>query len=532
MTRALAARDLFRVYATPGGSNVALQGLNLDVEAGEVVVVLGPSGSGKSTLLRVVAGFERPSAGSVQVLGQELAELTGRALARYRSTRLGFLEQHYTRALDPDLAARDLVAQQLALLGAAPRERRARAEELLERVGLGDRAGSRSGELSGGERQRVAVCAALAHSPQLVLADEPTGELDHDNAAVVYELLRELVREERCTALVVSHDLAATVIADRVVHVRDGRVSAEAGAGGEELIVVGRGGWIQLPEQLVARVGLERHAQAHVDDGRIVLSPVGGAQPRETTPVESPVPARVRGGRGSAVASVRGLGKTYREGVVATRAISGLDAEFHAGELTVVTGPSGSGKTSLLLLLAGLEQPTEGEIDVCGVPLASLDRDERARLRRERIGYVSQQPDLVPFLTARENVEWALTLRGVVPAEARARAEQSLEHVGLGTKGSETAAELSGGERQRVSVARAIAPAPALILADEPTAHLDEANAALVSSLLATLAIDLDVAVVCAAHDPVVIDHAQAVLALGAGRAPAPAGRVFTQSPR
>jgi ABC-type lipoprotein export system ATPase subunit len=529
MTRALVARDVFRVYATPGGSSVALQGLNLDVETGEVVVVLGPSGSGKSTLLRVAAGFERPSAGSVQVLGQDLADLSGRALAGYRSNRLGFLEQHYTRALDPDLTARDLVAQQLGLLGAAPRERRARAEELLERVGLRDRAGSRPGELSGGERQRVAVCAALAHSPQLVLADEPTGELDRDNAALVYELLRELVREERCTALVVSHDLAATSIADRVVHVRDGRVSAE-GAGGEELIVVGRGGWIQLPEHLVARVGLERHAQAHAVDGSIVLRPVGRTQPLEPAPAESVPPHPARRERGPAVASVRGLGKTYRQGAVATRAISGLDADFRAGELTVVTGPSGSGKTSLLLLLAGLEEPSEGEIDVGGSSLAALGRDERARLRRERIAYVSQQPDLVPFLSARENVEWALALRGVAPEKARARAGRSLEHVGLGAKGAEAAADLSGGERQRVSVARAIAAAPALILADEPTAHLDKANAIVVSSLLAALAVDLDIAVVCAAHDPVVIEHAHAELALGARQRAAPAARAFTPS--
>jgi ABC-type lipoprotein export system ATPase subunit len=532
VTTALAARDVFRVYATPRGSSVALQGLNLDVSSGEIVVVLGPSGSGKSTLLRVVAGFERPSAGSVQALGRDLGELSGRDLARYRSTELGFLEQHYTRALDGDLSAQDLVGQRLALLGATPREQRARAATLLEQVGLNDRAKSRPGELSGGEQQRIAVCAALVHSPRLILADEPTGELDRQNASVVYGLLRELVREQDCTAVIVSHDLAATGIADRVVHVRDGRVAAEAGAQGEELIVVGRGGWIQLPEHLVTRVGLRRHAEAHVDDGRIVLTPVDGATPAEpaaAVPGDERPPPR---DPGATVVRVRGLGKTYRRGGVSTSAITQLDADFRAGELTVVTGPSGSGKTSLLLCLAGLEPPSEGEIEVGGVSLGALDRDERARLRRERIAYIAQQPDLIPFLTARENLEWALSLRGVALEQARTRAERALEQVGLTPRSSEATANLSAGERQRVSLARAVAAAPTVILADEPTAHLDKANAIVVSSLLARLAVDLGAAVVCAAHDPVVVERAHAELPLGAARAAAPRHQAFTASPR
>jgi ABC-type lipoprotein export system ATPase subunit len=523
MSSALTARDVFRVYTTPRGSSVALQGLNLDISTGEVVVVLGPSGSGKSTLLRVLAGFERPSAGSVHVLGRDIGELDGRALGRHRSTNLGFLEQHYTRALDPDLVARDLVGQQLALLGASPRERRTRADELLDRVGLRDRAESPPGELSGGEQQRIAVCAAIAHSPQLILADEPTGELDRENAAVIYALLRELVRENGCTALIVSHDLAATGIADRVVHVRDGRIAAEAGADGEELIVVGKGGWIQLPEHLISRVGLERHAQALVDDGRIVLRPVGVRKPitEPLAEVDHPRPAHARA---SPLVRLRGVSKTYRRGAVGTPAIARLDADLYAGELTVVTGPSGSGKTSLLLLLAGLEPLSEGEIELFGIPLGSLDRDERARLRRERVAYIAQQSDLIPFLTARENVESALALRGVGRDEARRRAELALERVGLTPLGSEDAANLSAGERQRVSLARAVAAAPLLILADEPTAHLDKANASIVSSLLASVAVELGVAVVCAAHDPVVIEHAHVELPLGRAEKPVPAG--------
>jgi ABC-type lipoprotein export system ATPase subunit len=168
---AIELRDVFRVHSTPEGDAAALQGLSLRVADGEVLAVLGPSGSGKSTLLRLLAGLERPSAGAVRVYGEELGKMPARGLARYRSTMLGYADQHYARALAPELTARELVALQLGLRGTPAGDRLRRADELLERVGLGDKRGRRPGELSGGEQQRVAVCAALAHRPRVFLAD-------------------------------------------------------------------------------------------------------------------------------------------------------------------------------------------------------------------------------------------------------------------------------------------------------------------------------------------------------------------------
>jgi ABC-type lipoprotein export system ATPase subunit len=182
-----------------------------------------------------------------------------------------------------------------------------------------------------------------------------------------------------------------------------------------------------------------------------------------------------------------------------------------------VTGRSGSGKTTLLLVLAGLEAPTSGEVEVCGAPVEALDRDERARLRREHVAFVSQQLDLVPTLTARENVEIALTLRGVGQEEARSRSESALEALGLGARTEQRVALLSAGERQRVSLARAVASRPALLLADEPTAHLDESAATTTAVYLAHLAAEHGTAVVCATHDPVLIERAAAQIALDRG---------------
>ena len=246
---AVEARDLFRLYASSEGTSVALQGLTLDVPVGELLVVFGPSGSGKSTLLRILAGLDRPSAGSVSVFGHDLRTLRGRALVEYRSRTLGYADQHYGRALAPELTVRQLVALRLALLGVERAERESAADSLLERVGLLDRADALPGELSGGQQQRVAICAALVHRPRLFIADEPTGELDAANAEQIYALIGALSREAGVTTLIVSHDPSSAAVADRVVQIRDGRVSAEDGQA-----VVNRGGWVRIPNDLLGGV--------------------------------------------------------------------------------------------------------------------------------------------------------------------------------------------------------------------------------------------------------------------------------------
>src|SRR5215218_7288423 len=273
MRAAVEVEDVFRVYATEEGTAAALQGLSLTVHEGEIVAVLGPSGSGKTTLLWILAGLDRPSAGHVSVGGVDLRRLRGRGLDRYRSRQLGYADQRYTQALAPELSASQLVSLRLALAGEQRTARDRRAAELLERVGLSDREGSPPRELSGGEQQRVALCAALAHRPTLLLADEPTGELDAENAARVYELIGELARAEGTTVLVVSHDPGSAAIADRIVQIRDGRVSSEQASEriDNEEIVVARGGWLRLPEELLRRGGIGDRATASLAEQGVVI---------------------------------------------------------------------------------------------------------------------------------------------------------------------------------------------------------------------------------------------------------------------
>jgi ABC-type lipoprotein export system ATPase subunit len=509
MTAAVEIDDVFRVYATEEGTAAALQGLSLRILEGEIVAVLGPSGSGKTTLLRILAGLDRPSAGRVRAFGVDLRRLRGRRLNGYRSRLLGYADQRYTDALAPELTVGELVSLRLALGGEPRAEQRKRASGLLEQVGLAERADAHPRELSGGEQQRVALCAALAHRPRLLLADEPTGELDAGNAALVYELIGELARAQGTTVLVVSHDPGSASIADRIVHIRDGRVAAESArrAAEDEEIVVARGGWLRLPEELLRRSGISDRARARLAERAVVIEttneqPVAVAAPR---PVFDSGPA---GAANGAAVELRNVEKRVGRG---RTVFAGLTASIEPGRLTVVTGPSGSGKSTLLNLIAGLDVPAAGEVVVLGTHVHELDRQRRAAFRRDQVALVAQEPPLVSFLGAQENVELALGLRGRPSSE---RAREALAAVGLEQLAAQRISRLSTGEHERVAIARALAASPALLLADEPTARLDQANALAIGELLARVARERGVAVVCATHDPVVIEQADAELSL------------------
>jgi ABC-type lipoprotein export system ATPase subunit len=322
----------------------------------------------------------------------------------------------------------------------------------------------------------------------------------------VYEVLGELVREHGCTTVIVSHDPESTRVADRIVRIRDGRVSEEwqRGDGEGDTIVVGRGGWLRLPEELLLRAGIGAKATARVADGAVVVEASGERLTEEvsdTVPVSDTSSGRV-------VASAKGLSKRYGT----TSVLEGLDLDLRSGQLHAVTGPSGSGKTTLLHLLAGLELPDAGTVTVDGAELTGLDRAGRSAVRRDRIAYVGQQAGLVPHLSALENVELALELRG--RDETRVAAHAALESVGLSERATQRVARLSHGEKARVAIARAVAARPTVLLADEPTSRLDGANAIAVAILLARLARDTGAAVVCATHDPLVIEQADLELPL------------------
>jgi putative ABC transport system ATP-binding protein len=218
---------LVKIYRTAGREVVALQGLELAVAAGEVLAIVGPSGAGKSTLLNVLGGLDRPSAGQAWVNGHNLAELPESALDRYRREAVGFVWQQPGRNLIGYLTALENVMLPMRLARVPARRRRGRATELLVAVGLDKRVVHLPTQLSGGEQQRVAIAVALANGPRLLLADEPTGELDSVTAREIYTLFHELVERYPLTIIIVSHDPNITSYVDRVVTIRDGKTSTE-----------------------------------------------------------------------------------------------------------------------------------------------------------------------------------------------------------------------------------------------------------------------------------------------------------------
>jgi ABC-type lipoprotein export system ATPase subunit len=497
------ARDLFAVYPSATGGVAALQGLSLSLDEDETCVVLGPSGSGKTTLMRALAGLARPSAGSLVVAGHDLVHASRRELGRYRQDALGYADQHYWRALAGELTAEELVAVPLGLAGVPESERRVRARQLLERVGLLDRADARPSELSGGEQQRIALCAALANRPQLLIADEPTGDLDAESAREVLALLSELVSEQRSAAIVVSHDPVSTEIADRVVHIRDGRVSEES-QGGAETAVVGAGGWLRISEDVLRAAGIYDRARVVAGDVSVELHPVDGR-----VAAAAMRPTTIQGVRGR-VLEARGVSRSY-DGQVA---LERLDATFLPGELSVVVGPSGSGKSTLLALLSGMDVPDEGEVRLGEVVLSALDRPDRAALRRGSVAVVGQAPGLSGFLSPRENIELGLKLRGVDDDEIGDRTAEALSTVGLAAHAERRVDVLSAGQRERVALARAFAARTPAVIADEPTSRLDAVTTLEIGALFAELAHETGTTVVCATHDPLLIGLADRELRL------------------
>jgi putative ABC transport system ATP-binding protein len=224
MTTVLLTRDLSKDYPMNGEAVHALRGVSLEVQSGEYVALVGPSGCGKSTLLQLIGGIDMPSRGTVEIMGTPLASLSDRQLTRLRLTRLGFVFQRFH--LLSVLTARENVELPMSEAGVPGRARRVRAVELLGYVGLKHRADHRVTQLSGGEMQRVAIARALANRPALLLADEPTGELDATTGEEILTLFRQLNRDGT-TLVVVTHDERLAAQAGRVIHMLDGRITSE-----------------------------------------------------------------------------------------------------------------------------------------------------------------------------------------------------------------------------------------------------------------------------------------------------------------
>ncbi len=277
--------NLVKIYKVADLEVVALQGLDLVVEPGEFIALIGASGSGKSTLMNILGGLDVPSAGRAIVAGHRIGEMARRERTEYRRRVIGFVWQQTARNLLPYLTARQNVELPMLLDGVDHGERAERADDLLARVGMSDRGDHRPDRLSGGEQQRVAIAVALANQPAALLADEPTGELDTSTAREVFDLLRSVNHDLGVTIVVVTHDPLVSEQVSRTVAIRDGRTSSEtlrrsaaSGEGehqvvSEEYAVLDRVGRLQLPRSHVEALGLERRVRLVLETDHISVWP-------------------------------------------------------------------------------------------------------------------------------------------------------------------------------------------------------------------------------------------------------------------
>jgi len=475
--------DAFVLHRGRAHDVAALRGLSLRVDPGERIVIRGPSGSGKSTLVAALTGQVRASAGHVSLFGHDIAQLDHAASVRLRTAHLGVVSQRSGLDLIDDLDCLHNVALQSRLAGLDHAACRRAARSALERLGLDHLAQRRPSSLSGGERQRVALAAALAHGPGLMIADEPTGELDAHSADQVYDFLREHAEQTGAALLVVTHDQRAESIATRVLTIHDGRVSEESTNGRSSLVVDGRG-WVRLPDAMRSGARIVDRAVVSADEGHIRLA--GWATPAATAPPARAFSSTIGGVAVELCDAEIDLGSTT---------VGPVSIELRRGQITVLTGRSGSGKTTVLSLVLGLVQPSRGTVERFA---------ESVSCAPQTAAFADQQ-------SVGANVDLALALRGKAPDGGLM---DMLESLGLGDLSDRPAAALSGGERQRLALARALVVDAELVALDEPTSQLDRATARLIAGVIRRHADD-GACVVCASHDEELIAVADHVVDLG-----------------
>ncbi len=597
--------NLVKIYKVDELEVVALQGLDLEVQRGEFLAIVGASGSGKSSLLNMLGALDRPSAGRLLVGEHDLLKLSDPALARYRLTQVGFVWQQSARNLLPYLTAQENVELPMLAAGVAATETSEHAQELLEAVGLADRRQHHLGQLSGGQQQRVAIAVALANRPGLLLADEPTGEVDSATAQLIWQVLRRLSERYGVTTVIVSHDPAIARVVDRVVSIRDGKTSTETirqrdvttgdavdQQTGEiatavashteqfqERAVLDLAGRVQLPRDYLLQRGIKSRAVVELVEEGILLRATGDetAGPLLPTPelsmnevadAQDPLPVHqavwwrrwftrrqptgelpaieetmpvlhtpavlatkpiarpddgtpllvARPDDGTPLLVVEKLRRVYPVGGEAVHALREVNLTIARRRLAVFKGRSGSGKTTLLNLIGGLDQPTAGRVTLFGQDLSQLSDAQRTQLRQERIGFVFQSFSLMPTFSAIENVEMLLRVAQLDEAQRRARALHCLTLVGLRRWADHRPFEMSGGQQQRLSIARALARGPEIIIADEPTSNLDSETGRQVLRLFQRLVTEEGFTVLMASHDPTSDDFATDVYELSDGQ--------------
>jgi len=451
----VSCRDLVKTYLQATGEVRALKGIDCTFRSGALTAVVGPSGSGKSSLLRLIAAMDRPTSGEVEIEGTRIDAVSAGALRGLRREKVGYVFQRPSDNFVSYLTVAEHMQTAQRRAGAG----RLDAGALLHDLGIGDRLDWLPYELSGGEQQRAAFAQILMGGPRIIVADEPTAELDSASARAVLHVVRKLV-DDGVTFVIATHDPTVMAVADATIELDHGLLRRDA----------------------------PRSAQA----GRTT-------QPRFR-----------RGSDGDrVVAEVRSVTKTFHRGGEEVHALEDVSVTFSSGQVVGLVGRSGSGKTTLLSILAGWEQPDRGKVlwaDGVGGPLP----------RWRDVAVLPQKLGLIEELTVRENIEYPARLTNELD-DAQDLVDDLLADLGLDQLQDRLPRETSVGEQQRTALCRALVLSPKVLLADEPTGHQDRRWAEGVFKGIERAA-SRGTCCIVATHNEEVVPHLSRVLTMRDGR--------------
>lgn len=409
-------KDLFYIYESNSERVVALRGLDLSVELGECLVIRGPNGSGKSTLVNLLTGYERPTAGEIYIDERNISEIDPIQLRREYVASI-----NQNGSLIKELTVRENLSLAYSLSESLASRTKELTSQTLEEHNLSHLTHRYPDQLSAGERQYVSLLCAVATEPKVLVADEPTEELDHAGAKVIYSLLKSLC--SKTIVILVTHDIRAEAYATRTVRIREGRISEEWAAGETEKSVIDEFGWMRVRE------------------------------------VAQEIPARSRmvvSENSTSILNVSGLKLQYGEKVI----FSGVNLTGGAGQLIALdsTLPAKTGKSSLLRILSGIQEATAGLITIQDQDIGGLNREGRAQLRNDVIGYLPQRGNALERITLGEYL-------GSTVVDVGKSLNQRLNSP-LGN--------FSGGERARIELLKIIAESRPILLLDEPISQMDD----------------------------------------------------------
>ncbi len=472
-------QDLVKVFHTGAGDFIAINNINLDIMAGEFLGIIGKSGAGKTTLLNIISGvseitsgdviFRAPSNGSASD-DPEIISIRSMGeddLAAWRGRNIGIVYQSFELMPQLNLLKNIMLPQDFAGTY-RPKISAERALELLDIVELSEHAKKLPAQISGGQKQRVAIARALVNDPPVILADEPTGNLDTVTAETIFQIFEKLVANGK-TIIMVTHDRNLAARFSRQVYISDGElVSRDHG-----IIINGDGENPPGSQQSLVE-------EAIIQAGPLEISS-DGCRKGAASDTSSSEPALYPGdsapstpaGLDEAAVILRDVVKTYVNAAGEFPALKGINLRMNYGQFISIVGKSGSGKSTLLNMLTGIDHPTSGKVIVGGQDLYRMSESKRALWRGRNVGIVFQFFQLLPTLTLLENTMLPMDYCDVYPVSERpSRAMEFLSMVGLEDQAHKLPSSVSSGQQQSAAIARALANDPPIIMADEPTGNL------------------------------------------------------------